>query len=170
MKNKNFGQVLWITGLPGSGKTSIAKKINYHLKKKNKFYFEISGDEIRKIFVFKNFDRKSRLEYAKFYSKICRVLSDKGINVIISTVSLFHEVHKWNRKNINNYKEIYVKSKLEDIINQKKKKLYFNKKNKNLVSKNIKAEYPLNPHILIENKFNNSINYFSLKIIKKLKL
>ena len=50
MKNKNFGQVLWITGLPGSGKTSIAKKINYHLKKKNKFYFEISGDEIRKIF------------------------------------------------------------------------------------------------------------------------
>ena len=170
MIKKKSGQVLWITGLPGSGKTSIAKKINYHLKKKNIKYFEISGDEIRKIFSFKKFDRKSRLEYAQFYSKLCKMLSDEGINIIISTVSLFHQVHRWNKKKINNYKEIYIKSKLDDIISQKKKKLYLNKKNKNLVSKNIKAEYPINPHIIIENKFDESVNSLSLKIIKKLKL
>ena len=98
------------------------------------------------------------------------MLSDEGINIIISTVSLFHQVHRWNKKKINNYKEIYIKSKLDDIISQKKKKLYLNKQNKNLVSKNIKAEYPINPHIIIENKFDESVNSLSLKIIKKLKL
>ena len=33
-KIKKPGVVFWITGLPGSGKTSVAKKINIYLKKK----------------------------------------------------------------------------------------------------------------------------------------
>ena len=95
---------------------------------------------------------------------------EKGVNVIISTVSLFHEIHKWNKKNIKNYKEVYIKSDLNQIIKNKKKKFYFNNKIKNIVSKNIKAEYPLNPNIIIENNFKESIEQLSKKVIKKLRL
>jgi hypothetical protein len=38
------------------------------------------------------------------------------------------------------------------------------------VSKNIKAEYPLNPNIIIENNFKESIEQLSKKVIKKLRL
>ena len=170
MKKKKLGSVLWITGLPGSGKTSIAKKINAYYKKKKLYFLEISGDEIRKVFKFEKYDKKSRKEYAKLYASLCKMLSDKGINVIISTVSLFHEIHRWNKKNIKNYKEVYIKSDLNQIIQNKKKKLYLNNKIKNIVSKNIKAEYPLNPNIIIENSFNESIEELSKKVIKKLRL
>lgn len=170
IKKRKLGYVLWITGLPGSGKTSIAKKINNHYKKKNFDFLEISGDEIRKVLKFDNYDKKSRKQYAKSYARLCKILSEKGVNVIISTVSLFHEIHKWNKKNIKNYKEVYIKSDLNQIIKNKKKKFYFNNKIKNIVSKNIKAEYPLNPNIIIENNFKESIEQLSKKVIKKLRL
>jgi adenylylsulfate kinase len=109
IKKRKLGYVLWITGLPGSGKTSIAKKINNHYKKKNFDFLEISGDEIRKVLKFDNYDKKSRNQYAKSYARVCKILSEKGVNVIFSTVSLFHEIHKWNKKNIKNYKEVYIK-------------------------------------------------------------
>ena len=32
------------------------------------------------------------------YSKLCKVLSDQGLTVIMSTISMFDEVREWNRK------------------------------------------------------------------------
>ena len=59
--------------------------------------------------------------YGKSYSKIVQNLSNQNVNVIIATVSLFRELHNWNRKNIENYCEIYIKTKITNIKNFKKK-------------------------------------------------
>lgn len=122
---KSKGIVFWITGLPGSGKTEIAKKIKKSIVKKYGKTILISGDDLRKILKFKSYKKNDRLNYAKVYSKLVKKLSEQNINVIIATVALFRKVHKWNRKNITNYCEIYIKAKVDEIILNKKKKIVF---------------------------------------------
>ena len=164
---KKKGILFWITGLSGSGKTTIAKKIENHISKKYGATIIVSGDNLRKMFNFKKFSRKDRLAYASIYSKFCKCITDNKINIILSTVSLFHKVRKWNRSNINNYIEIYIQSDINKIIKQKKK--FFYKGNyANIVGKNIKAEFPQSPHITIINHFKKPINSLAKELTKKI--
>ncbi len=156
--------IFWITGLPGSGKTTIAKKIHKRIEKKYGPTIEISGDELRKNFLLNKYDIKNREEYAKFYSRFCKFLLKKNINVIFSTVSLFHSVQNWNRKNIKGYFEIFIKSDVKKIIKLNKKKIYKNKRN--LVGVNLNAEFPKKPDLKIINSFNQNINDLSNDILK----
>ena len=165
--NKGKGILFWITGLSGSGKTTIAKHITKNISQKYGYTINISGDDLRKIFNLKKYDKKNRLQYALLYSKFCKLIVNERINLIFSTISLFHKVRKWNKKNIDNYVEIYIKSDLQKIIKLNKKELY--KKNKSIVGKNIKPEFPESPDIIIENNFTKSINKLSKELIKKIK-
>ena len=164
---KNKGILFWITGLSGSGKTAIAENIKSNISNKYGPTIIVSGDDLRKIFNFKKFSRKDRLAYALVYCKFCKCVTDNKINIILSTVSLFHKVRKWNRTNISNYVEIYIRSDIIKIIKQKNK--FFYKKNyKNIIGKNIKAEYPKFPHITIKNYFNKSVNVLAKELINKI--
>ena len=165
--NKKKGIVFWVTGLPGSGKTTIAKQLKKTIEKKYGKTILFSGDDLRKISNFRSFEKEKRLQYAKSYSKLVKNISNQNINVIIATVSLFKKVHLWNKKHIDNYCEIYIKSKTKEIIRNKKKKLYF-KFNKNLVGIDIKPEFPLNPNIKIYNNFTKPINILSKSILNKI--
>ena len=165
--NKNKGIVFWITGLSGSGKTTIAEKIRSNISNKYGPTVIMSGDDLRKIFNLKKFIRKDRLAYALSYSKFCKCITDNKINIILSTVSLFHKVRKWNRTNISNYVEIYIHADINKIIKQKNK--FFYKRNyKNIIGKDIKPEFPQSPHIIVENNFNKSIKVLTKYLIKKI--
>ena len=164
---KNKGILFWITGLSGSGKTAIAEKIKRNISNKYGPTVIVSGDDLREIFNFKKFSKKDRLSYALVYCKFCKCITDNKINIILSTVSLFHKVRKWNRTNISNYVEIYIQSDINTIIKQKKK--FFYKGNyKNVIGKDIKPEFPQSPHITIKNDFNKSINTLTRELIKKI--
>ena len=83
---------------------------------------------------------------------------------------MMNEPRKWNRKNIDNYLEIYIKSNIKKIISQKKKKIYFiSKTKKNIVGINIKPELPKNYDILIQNNFNKSLSKLANELISKIK-
>ena len=166
-KDSNKGILFWITGLSGSGKTTIAKKIESHISKKYGPAVNVSGDDLRKIFNFKTFSRKDRLSYALTYGQFCKYITDKKINITFSTVSLFHKVRKWNSSNINNYIEIYIQSDINKIIKQKKK-FFYRGNHLNIVGKNIKPEFPKSPHIIIKNDFDKSINVLAKDLIKKI--
>ena len=164
---KNKGILFWITGLSGSGKTAIAEKVKSNVSKKYGPTITLSGDDLRKIFNYNKFSRKNRLTYALSYSKICKYITDKKINVILSTVSLFHKVRKWNKLNIKNYIEIYIEADINKLI-KKRKKFFYKGNYKNIVGKNIKPEFPQSPHIIIKNDFNKSINVLAKGLIKKI--
>ena len=120
--NKKKGIVFWVTGLPGSGKTTIAKKIKKQIEKNYGRTILFSGDDLRKISSFESYDKTKRFLYAKSYSRLVQNISNQNINVIMATVALFKKIHLWNRKNIKNYCEIYIESKTKEIIKNKKKK------------------------------------------------
>ncbi len=67
IRNKNKGILFFVTGLAGSGKTSIAKKIKKEISHLYGPTIEVSGDNFRKIFKFNKYTQKARNEYLMNY-------------------------------------------------------------------------------------------------------
>ena len=164
---KKTGILFWITGLSGSGKTSIAKNIKNKIEKKHGRTICISGDQIRKMFNLKGYSKNERLKIGKKYLKLINLIIRQRINVIFAVVGLFHELHKLNRKLFVNYLEIYIKSDF-DKIKSKKKKIFYRKKFKNVWGQDIKPQFPRKPDIVIQNNFDKSISKLSGELIKKI--
>ena len=139
-----MGKLIWVTGLSGSGKSYFAKKFISKLNKNKIPIIHLDGDKLRKTLgpLSFGYSYEERLKLAFFYSKLCKNIISQRINVIISTISLFHKIHEWNSKNFQNYNEIYIKPNYKKITDQNKKNLY--KSNKKTVGLGIKAEIPLN--------------------------
>tara|TARA_B110000259_G_C14000497_1_gene396062 strand:- start:369 stop:890 length:522 start_codon:yes stop_codon:yes gene_type:complete len=172
MKKNNKGILIWVTGLSGSGKSFTAKKIKKKLNEKKIKSILINGDDLRKIFKLNKYDNQSRLAYAFSYSLLCKKITDQGINLIISTIAMFDVIRKWNKNNIKNYYEVYLKTPYRLIKRKNKKKLYLSKKI-NVIGKDIKPQLPKNPDFIIKNNFKNQDNEINLlfskieKIIEK---
>ena len=167
MKSKNYGKIFWITGLSGSGKSTIGKHLKSLINKKYGKTVLIHGDDIRNIFQFKLYSKNKRLELVKAYSNLCKLISKQKINVIFTTVGLFRVIFKYNRKNLVNYTEILIKSDLRNL-KKKKSKIFYKVKTKNVWGIDIKPEYPSNPHITIENDFRKGTLNLAKEIFKKI--
>ncbi len=164
--NNKFGIVFWVTGLAGSGKTTIAKKMKSKIQKIYGPTIVLSGDEIRSIFDMKGYTYKDRLLTVKKYQKLIKKLTNQKINVIFAVIGMMNEIRKINRKIFINYIEIFITANIKRLKFKDKKKLY-SKKN-NVVGKDIIAEIPRKPHIKIFNDFKkNPVSLVNL-IIKKL--
>ena len=167
--NKNKGMLFWITGLSGSGKTTLGRKIKKDITKIYGPTIMISGDDIRKIFTLKGFEYNDRLAILKKYSLFAKYITDQKINIILAVVGMIEESRKWNRNNIDNYIEIYIKSSIKDIIKLNKKKIYHKKNPGKLIGINIKPQYPKNPDIKMTNSFKNTTDQMAKKLITNIR-
>lgn len=165
--HKDCGIVFWITGLSGSGKSTIGKKVRMFLQKKFGKTLIIHGDEIRNIYGFKQYEKKSRLKLGKSNSNLCKLIADQGVNIIFTTVGLFHKLHQYNRANIKNYVEIYIKSDIK-ILLKKKKKIFYKNKSQLVWGLDLKTQFPKKPDITLENNFKISIQKLSKILIQKI--
>lgn len=129
---------------------------------------ELSGDDIRKTFKFNKFSQKERKKALPFYNHLKKLITDKKINLLLSSSGHLKKEWQWNRKNIDNLVEIYIKSNINKIIKLKKKKIY-RKHKKNIVGLDIKTHYPKDPHILLNNNFDRKITSLSNEILNKIK-
>ena len=164
--NRKKGILFWITGLSGSGKTTLAKKIFPMIKKKYGPTVLLDGDQCRKALDLQGFNYKDRLGNSKKYNNITKILTDQKINIVFSLVCLINKPRNWNRRNIDNYLEIFIDCDLKKIIKKSKKKTY--KNNKNIVGIDIKPEFPKNPDIVIKNDFSTNTNLLAKQLIKKI--
>jgi adenylylsulfate kinase len=165
---KKHGIVFWITGLSGSGKTSLAKKITNTVRKNYGPTICFHGDELRQALNLKSYNKKDRLKIGKIYIRLIKMITAQKINVIISVVGLFHELHKYNRKSFKNYLEIFVKSDIK-LLKGKKKRIFYKKKIANVWGIDLKPEFPKKPDITIVNNFENNLNFLSKKLILQIK-
>lgn len=165
---KKKGILFWITGLSGSGKTTLGKAMHRDIINLYGPTIMISGDNLRKIFKLSGHSKIERLKITKSYCDFVKYITDQNINIIFAVVGLFDEPRKWNRKNIPNYIEIYIKSNIKKIIKLGRKKIYHKKNIKNIVGFDIKPEFPKKPNIIITNSFKLSKEKMSKIIIKKI--
>ena len=96
------------------------------------------------------------------------MITAQKINVIISVVGLFYELHKYNRKSFKNYLEIFIKSDIK-LLKGKKKRIFYKKKIANVWGIDLKPEFPKKPDITIVNNFENNLNFLSKKLILQIK-
>ena len=159
---KKLGTVIWICGLAGSGKTSIAKQFSKNLELKGIRPILLDGDYVRESFnLSEDFSYEGRLKLAKIYSRLAKMLSDQGFLVIVSVVAMFNEIFNYNRQNIKNYTEVFLDVPINELIHRDKKKLYsrvLKGEIKNVVGFDVKAEFPKKPDLKILNYGNFSIN------------
>ena len=165
--NHKKGILFWVTGLSGSGKTSISKKIFPMINKKFGPTILLSGDELRKIFNLTKYDKKSRLKYGISISKFAKRITDQKINLIINIIGMFDMIRDTNKKNIENYIEVFIETNLKKILKKGKKKIYRTHR-VNIVGKDIKPQFPKKPNIKIKNDFTKSINELAFELFDKI--
>jgi len=148
------GFVIWFTGLPGSGKTTLASEIQKILKSYGYKVEILDGDEIRKGLSkdlgFSKEDREKHNERVMFVAKI---LSRNGVITLVPLISPYREIRERARNEIENFIEVYVRCPLDVLIKRDPKGLY--KKAlageiKNLTGLQDPYEEPLNPDIVID--------------------
>ena len=86
------------TGQPGSGKTTLAKKLQMWLQtdKKNwrKSVFHIDGDQLRELFPNTDYSKEGRIKNITKAFDIAKYLDNCGNDVVISLVSPYRELRE----------------------------------------------------------------------------
>lgn len=147
--------VYWITGLSGAGKTTIGKLLYEKMKEMHPNTVFLDGDTMRKVFGDDlGYTREERIKCAMRYSRLCAMLEEQGMHVICCTISMFDCVREWNRENIHNYREIYIKVSMETLLKRDQKGLYSGtmaEKEKEVTGVHVEIEKPKHPDLVLEN-------------------
>jgi len=143
--------VYWFTGLSGAGKTTLGKLWLEELKSRGEKPIFLDGDELR--FVFGNdlgYSEQDRHKSAMRNARICEMLSKQGFTVICCTISMFDNVRNYNRENIPDYREIYVKVSPE-VLKQRDQKGLYSKADCDVAGVHFSVEEPKEPDIVLQN-------------------
>lgn len=119
------GAVYWVTGLSGAGKTTLCRELVTHLRADGRPVVMLDGDELREAMgATSAHTRRERLQLAMRYAHLCHMIAVQGVDVAIATISLFREVHDWNRANLPGYVEIYLAIPMEELMRRDPKQIY----------------------------------------------
>jgi len=117
--------VIWLTGIPGSGKTTIALELGKYYEQKGLPIEILDGDEIRKTLSKDlGFSPEDRKEHNRRVIFIAQILAKNGVTTIIPLISPYRETRNFARKEIQNFVEVWVKASVDECIKRDPKGLY----------------------------------------------
>lgn len=145
--------VIWLTGLSGSGKTTIAYALINIFKSHSIVPVLLDGDEIRQAMKETGFDEDSRKRHNLNVGYMSSLFEKQGNIVIVALISPYNDIRKEIRELCSNFIEVYVATDINICIQRDPKGLY-----KKALSGEIKdftgvsAPYyePLNPEVKID--------------------
>ena len=156
MKNNSLPLCVWLTGLSGAGKTTIAHQL-HNIFTDNKIpCYVLDGDVLRSgINADLGFSDEDRSENIRRVSHIAKILMNAGITPIISLISPFKKDRDLAKAiiNPNSFIEVYIKCSLESCIQRDPKGLYkkaLGGEILNFTGLDSPYETPVSPDILID--------------------
>ncbi len=168
--------VTWMIGLSRAGKTTLSKLLYKRLKPEVSNLVLLDGDVIRDLFR-NDADHtiEGRRKNAERLSHLSKFLADQDIHVVAAVLSIFPEWQAWNRNNIKDYQEVYIKVPINILEKRDENHLYSRAKSgklKNVVGIDIPFPEPKNPDLVIENiretdNFDNMLE--EVLMLKKIK-
>ena len=150
------GRLFWVTGLSASGKTTVSRLVVNNLQSIGHQILLLDGDDLRAVLnENSSHSRDDRLRIGFTYSRLCKLLVEQGLDVLIATVALFSEIHDWNRKNISNYIEIFIDVPIEELVRRDPKGIYkkfYDGEIQNVAGLDMQVDFPLIPDLHIKYK------------------
>jgi len=167
------GLVIWFTGLPCSGKTTLAKALKKILEKSGFKVEHLDGDIIRKTKLSSDlgFSKGDREKHLRRIGVLTHFLSKNGTIVLCSFVSPYRKIRKELRGSIHNFIEVYVKCPKKECIRRDVKGMWkkaLQGEIKDFTGVGSPYEPPLKPHIIVDTNKDN-IDTCIKKILKYLK-
>jgi len=154
--NKHNSFLIWVTGLSGSGKSTIANELQNTLHKKGIKTYILDGDNIRNGINYNlSFSPEDRAENNRRIAEISKLFIDAGIVVIAAFISPYQKDRK-EVKNIvspSNFVEVFVNTSLEECEKRDVKGLYKKARKgeiKNFTGISAPYEAPQNPDVEIK--------------------
>jgi len=119
------GFVVWMTGLSGSGKTTIALILEEELRNRGVKVERLDGDVVRESLTrdlgFTKEDREKNIERVTFVAKL---LSRNGVGCVCSFISPYQSVRDHVREQTTNFIEVFVDASLDAVMERDIKGLY----------------------------------------------
>jgi len=146
---------IWITGISGAGKTTLASNINAVLNSNQHASVILDGDEIRKkMSKDLGFSIKDRDENIRRIACMSELLSHQNIITIVSVISPMKNQRAYAKEVYgDNFNEVYLKASLDQCIEKDTKGLYkqaLDRKEANFTALTSPYEEPENPDLLID--------------------
>ena len=161
--------VIWVTGLSSAGKTTICSALFNILKPVFTQTVFIDSESIRGIFDEElGFSEGEKIKQVQRVQKLTQMLENQKLIVIVTILYSNPDLLNWNRKNFNNYFEVYLQASLEMLRSRDPKKIYAEAAQgemKNVVGLDIPWQPPLSPDLTIDNNLGLSPDAIVKKVI-----
>ena len=173
--NGHKSQVLWFTGLSGSGKSTIANALEKKLYARGVRTYILDGDNVRRSLNSDlGFTDADRIENIRRIGEVAKLMLDAGIVVLVSLISPFRAERKMVRELFKEgeFKEIFVDIPLATAEKRDPKGLYKKARDgkiPNFTGIGSPYEKPQKPDIHVKTEF-NTVNEIVEKILKKLEI
>lgn len=152
MLNKGF--VVWFTGLPSSGKSTLAGLLAQELPLRGLPVEILDGDEVRqRLTKGLGFSKEDRDENIHRIAFVAKLLSRNNVCAITAAISPYRSARDEARGEIDRFVEVYVKCPLETCIARDVKGLYRRAlagEISNFTGISDPYEAPLNPEVVVE--------------------
>ena len=163
---------IWLTGLPSSGKSTIAEAVGKKLNKLNINYYIIDGDNIRSTLNKDlGFSKEDRIENNRRVANVARILFDAGVLPIVSTVSPNRTSRDFAKSLFKDdeFKLVYIDTSIEECMRRDPKNLYSSKTKKinNVTGVGSNYDVPENYDLRLDTE-NLSILQCSNRVVKLL--
>ena len=170
-RTESSGVTIWLTGLSGAGKTTLAERLTPELERRGHRVESLDGDVVRThLSKGLGFTRADRDENIRRIAWVAAMGTRHGATMLVSAISPYHEGRRQAREQIGEFVEVYVKCSLDQLIERDPKGLYARAlagEIENFTGVSDPYEEPVNPEIVVETDV-ESIDESLGKIIERL--
>lgn len=147
---------VWLTGLPGAGKSTIASLLEDRLFAEGKHAFVLDGDALRQgLNRDLGYSASDRVENIRRVAEVARLIVDAGLIVVVALISPFRAERDFARSRFDadDFIEVFVDAPLEECERRDPKGLYAKARRgelKYFTGIDSPYEAPLNPDIRLD--------------------
>ena len=166
-----IGFTAWFTGIPCSGKTTIADRVAEILREKGYKVERLDGDIVRKGLTSDlGFSKEDRDENIKRVTFVAKLLTRNGVSVLATFVSPYRERRAKTRQEIGSFVEVYTRCPVEVCMERDVKGMYEKAlagEIKNFTGVDDPYEEPENPELILDTD-KESIDECAQRVLEKL--
>jgi len=159
--NKHKSLVLWFTGLPASGKSTLANALECKLHENGIHTYLLDGDNVRQgLCKDLDFSQNGRRENIRRIAEVAKLFIEAGIVVVTAFISPYRADREMTRKMFisNEFIEIYIKCPLHECEYRDPKGLYRKARSgriKSFTGITDPYEEPEQPEVVVETNKNS---------------